>query len=164
MIISIIVAAGINNEIGKGNDLLWRLPEDMKRFREMTTGHVIVMGRKTFDSLPKGALPHRTNVVITRDKDLQIENCVVLHSLDEVFVKFHQEDEIFIIGGASIYEQTLLFADKLYLTRVQSVFPDADTFFPEINPAEWQAVDRDTHPADEKNPYACTFYEYKRKV
>ena len=164
MTISIIVAAGKNNEIGKGNRLLWRLPEDMKRFRNLTTGHVVVMGRKTFESLPKGALPNRTNVVITRDRGLQLDNCVVLHSLDEAFVRFNGEEEIFIIGGASIYEQVLPVADKIFLTRVQSSFPEADTFFPEMNPEEWQVINREVFQTDEKNPFSCFFYEYKRKI
>ena len=164
MLISIIVATGKNNEIGKENRLLWRLPEDMKRFRDLTTGHVVVMGRKTFESLPNGALPHRTNVVITRDRGLQLHDCVVLHSLDEALIRFHREDEIFIIGGASIYEQALPLADKIFLTRVQSDFSEADAFFPEINPAEWQIMTKEVFPADEKNPFCCIFYEYKRRI
>ena len=164
MTISIIVAAGKNNEIGQRNRLLWRLPEDMKRFRDLTTGHVVVMGRKTFASLPKGALPNRTNVVITRDKDLQLDNCTVLHSLDEALVRFNGEDDIFIIGGASIYEQALPVADNIFLTRVLSVFPEADSFFPEMNPEEWQIVSKEVFSADEKNPFSCIFYEYKRRI
>ncbi len=162
MIVSIIVAAGENNEIGKGNALLWRLPNDMKRFKEITTGHTVVMGRKTFESLPKGALPNRTNVVVSHNKNLQLENCIVVHSLDEVFVKCIREEEVFIIGGEEIYRQALPFTDKIYLTRVQAAFPEADAFFPKIDPAEWQVVSRETILPDEKNQYFTTFYEYKR--
>ncbi len=164
MTLSIIVAIGKNNEIGRGNDLLWRLPADMKRFKELTTGHTIVMGRKTFESLPKGALPNRKNIVLSKNKDLSFENCYVFSSLDEILVKFRDEEEIFIIGGGQIYEQTLPYADKLYLTRVHADFPEADTFFPVINWAEWQEVQREIYLADEKNPYSFIFYEYERKI
>ncbi len=164
MFISIIVAAGENNEIGRANDLLWRLPNDMRRFKEITTGHTIVMGRKTFDSLPKGALPNRKNVVITRNKNLQLENCLILSSLDEAFVQLRDDEEVFIIGGAEIYRQALSLADKIYLTRVQATFPDADAFFPRLNAEEWQIISKETLPADEKNPYFCTFYEYRRMI
>lgn len=164
MMISIIVAVGKNNEIGRNNDLLWRLPADLKRFKELTTGHAIVMGRKTFESLPNGALPNRRNVVLSRDKSFKPENCTVLSSLDEAFIKLSNEEEIFIIGGGEIYKQALPLADKLYLTRVQAEFPDADTFFPETDRRGWKIISTETFPPDEKNKYAFTFYEYEKVI
>ena len=163
MKISIIVAIGKNNEIGKGNDLLWRLPADLKRFKELTTGHAIVMGRKTFQSLPKGALPNRTNIVLSRSAAFQAEDCRMFTSLDAALVHFSSEEEVFIIGGAEIYKQAYPIADKLYLTKVHAAFPDADTFFPQINYREWRPLDMETVLADEKNAYSFTFYEYEKQ-
>lgn len=162
MILSIIVAIGRNNEIGRGNDLLWRLPADMKHFREITTGHTVLMGRKTFESLPKGALPNRRNIVVSRDTNLQIPDAEVYPSLDAALLKTLNDDEVFIIGGAQIYEQLFPDADKLYLTKVNASFPDADTYFPTIDYSQWREVGRETHLADEKNPYAYTFIELER--
>jgi dihydrofolate reductase len=162
MIISIVVALGKNNEIGKGNDLLCRLPDDLKRFKEITTGHVVIMGRKTFDSLPKGPLPNRRNIVISRNKELKIEGAVVYPSLDYAFIKLMDEEEVFIIGGGQIYQQALSVADKLYLTKIHAAFPEADVFFPAIHSQEWREVSREMHPADEKHPYSFSFVEYER--
>ena len=162
MTISIIVVIGRNNEIGKGNDLLCHLPADLKHFKEITSGHTIIMGRKTFDSLPKGPLPNRKNIVISRNPELKIEGATVYSSLDYALLKLIDEKEVFIIGGAQIYEQALPFADKLYLTRIHAAFPEADTFFPSIDTKEWREVSRETHPADEKNPYSFTFLDCER--
>ncbi|GHS99784.1 dihydrofolate reductase [Bacteroidia bacterium] len=162
MTISIIVAIGKNNEIGKGNDLLCHLPADLKHFKEITSGHTVIMGRKTFDSLPKGPLPNRKNIVISRNKDLKIEGAIVYSSLDYALIKLMDEDEVFIIGGAQMYAQILPDADKLYLTKIHAEFPEADVFFPSINYHEWREVSRETHLADEKHPYSFTFVEYER--
>lgn len=130
--------------IGYQNRLLYTIPSDMTRFRMLTTGHVIIMGRKTFESLPNGALPNRHNIVISKTRE-QIAGCEVFASLEEVLAasKEAAEDECFIIGGASIYEQALPFADKLYLTIVEKEPEAADTFFPEINPAEWEVTEKE---------------------
>ena len=130
--------------IGYQNRLLYAIPSDMTRFRELTTGHTIIMGRKTFESLPNGALPHRRNIVISKTRE-QITGCEVYTSLEEALAarKEAAEDECFIIGGASIYEQALPFADKLYLTIVEKEPEHADTFFPEINPAEWEVTEKE---------------------
>lgn len=130
--------------IGYQNRLLYAIPSDMTRFRMLTTGHVIIMGRKTFESLPNGALPNRRNIVISKTKE-QITGCEVYTSLEEALAarKEAAEDECFIIGGASIYEQALPFADKLYLTIVEKEPEAADTFFPEINPAEWEVTEKE---------------------
>jgi dihydrofolate reductase len=163
MKISIIVVIGKNNEIGKGHDLLCHLPADLKHFKEITSGHTVVMGRKTFDSLPKGPLPNRRNIVISRNKDLKIEGAEVYSSLDYALIKLIDEDEIFIMGGAQIYGQALPVADKLYLTKIMSDFPEADVFFPKINYKEWRETNRETFPPDEKNPYSYSFLEMDRK-
>lgn len=130
--------------IGYKNRLLYAIPSDMTRFRMLTTGHVIIMGRKTFESLPNGALPNRRNIVISKTRE-QITGCEVYTSLEEALEarKEEAEDECFIIGGASIYEQALPFADKLYLTIVEKEPEHADTFFPEINPAEWEVTEKE---------------------
>lgn len=131
--------------IGYQNRLLYTIPSDMTRFRMLTTGHVIIMGRKTFESLPNGALPNRHNIVISKTRE-QIAGCEVFGSLEEALEarkEAAEEDECFIIGGASIYEQALPFADKLYLTIVEKEPEHADTFFPEINPAEWEVTEKE---------------------
>lgn len=130
--------------IGYQNRLLYAIPSDMTRFRMLTTGHTIIMGRKTFESLPNGALPNRHNIVISKTRE-QITGCEVYTSLEEALEarKEAAEDECFIIGGASIYEQALPFADKLYLTIVEKEPEHADTFFPEINPAEWEVTEKE---------------------
>jgi len=163
MILSLIVAAGKNNEIGKDNQLLWHLPADLKHFKQLTLHHPVVMGRNTFESLPNGALPNRTNVVLTGDKEWKRDNCLVFNSIDAALLKLINEEEVFIIGGGQIYKQTLPIADKLYLTRVHADFPDANTFFPQINMHEWKETGRETIPGDEKNKYSFTFYEYERR-
>ncbi|PLX21307.1 diacylglycerol kinase [Candidatus Parcubacteria bacterium] len=131
--ISIIVAIGKNNAIGLDNQLLWHIPEDLKHFKKITTGNIIVMGRKTYESIGR-ALPSRTNIIITRDTKFQAEGCIIKHSLEEVFreAKSYSDKEVFIIGGGEIYKQALPHADKLYLTIVDDE-PKADTFFPEYS-------------------------------
>jgi len=138
--ISIIAAIGKNRELGKDNKLLWHIPEDFKRFKDLTSGHVVIMGRKTYESLPKKfrPLPNRVNIVVTRNQAWTPLGCTVYHSLEEAIEKeaafakaSASRGEIFIIGGASIYEQGIKYADKLYLTLVEKEYPDADAFFPE---------------------------------
>jgi len=132
--ISIIVAVGKNREIGSKNGLLWRIPDELKRFRQITEGHPIIMGRKTYESIGR-PLPKRTNIVITRNPDFQPEGVIVVKSLEEGIEKAKGVDskEIFVIGGGQIYAQALPLADKLYLTLVNSAFPDADTYFPDYS-------------------------------
>jgi dihydrofolate reductase len=159
MIISLIAALGKNNEIGKGHELLCHLPADLKHFKEITSGHAILMGRKTFESLPKGALPNRRNIVVSRQHP-EIAGAEVYSSLDAAFIKLIDETEVFVIGGAQIYTQTLPVADKLYLTKIHADFPEANVFFPPVNFREWKETSRETFPADEKNPYPFSFVEY----
>jgi len=160
--ISIIVAIGRNNEIGYKNNLLWRISDDLKRFKKFTTDNIIIMGRKTFVSLPKGALPNRTNIVITRDTDLQYENCIMANSIEDAINKSDKSKEIFIIGGEQIYKIAFPFCKKLYLTKVDEEFI-ADVFFPEINYNDWEIINSETIAKTEKNQYAHEFIEMIRK-
>ena len=131
MSVSIIAAVGRNFELGKNNDLIWHFKQDMKFFKETTLGHTVIMGRKTFESLPK-ALPNRLNVVITSDKGYKAENAVVVSSVEEA-LKYCENDEAFIIGGGMIYKELLPYADKLYLTEIEDSCEDADTYFPSFD-------------------------------
>jgi len=161
--ISIIVAIAEKGAIGEKNGLLWKLPNDMKRFKELTTGHTVIMGRKTYESLPKGALPDRTNVVITRNTGASFERCEVFHDLTTAIDKHKNEKEIFIIGGANIYEQAMIYADKLYITNVHHFFENADTFFPEINKNEWIITNSEDFQCDDKHLFPYTFETYIKK-
>jgi len=162
MIISLIAVLGKNNEIGKGNDLLCHLPSDLKHFKAITLGHTVIMGRKTFESLPKGALPNRRNIVISRNTELKIKGAEVYSSLDYALLKSINELEVFIVGGAQIYAQALPFADKLYITRIHASFPEADVFFPSVDWNNWNEIAREPFPSDDKNPYPFTFLEYEK--
>ena len=162
-IISIIAAIAENNAIGKQQQLLCHLPLDLKRFKELTMGSAIIMGRKTFESLPNGALPKRKNIVLTSIPEEGCHNYFICESLEEAFLLCEKEEEIFIIGGAMVYKQAMPFANKMYLTRVHHAFEDADTFFPEIDFSEWTEVAKETFPADEKHIYGFTFFTYLRK-
>ena len=161
--ISIIVAIAENRAIGAKNDLLCRLPNDMKRFKELTTGHTVIMGRKTFESLPKGALPNRTNVVVTRNAGLAFENCEIFNDLKSAIDKHDDEREVFIIGGAIIYKQAMKYAKKLYVTDIHHFFEDADTFFPEIDVNEWIMTEHKDFNGDEKHLYPYSFKTYMKK-
>jgi dihydrofolate reductase len=162
-IISIITAVDEKNAIGKKQQLLWNLPFDMQRFKGATTGHAVVMGRRTFESLPKGALPNRKNVVLTTLPPESFVDVFVCNSMQDALELCEKEDEIFMIGGAMVYKSALDIADKLYLTRVHHIFEDADIFFPEINFDQWEEIEHDDHPADEKHVYSYTFHTYIRK-
>lgn len=160
--LTLIAAAAENNALGKNNDLLWHLPDDFKRFKQLTTGHYIIMGRKTFESFPK-PLPNRTHIIITRQgKYSAPEGCIVVDSLKKAIAVCPKNEEIFIIGGGEIYKQSLALADKIELTRVHTSL-EADTFFPEIDLKEWQLVFEESHPKDEKHAFAFTFLTYLRK-
>lgn len=159
--ISIAVAIGENQAIGKNNQLLWHMPADLKFFKQTTSGHTVIMGRKTFDSVGK-PLPNRRNIVITRDASLKIEGVEVVNSLDEA-LKITQTEEkpVFIVGGAEIYRQALPKTDRLYLTTIHHNF-DADTFFPDFERNEWTVISSEPHKADEKNKYDYTFEVLER--
>lgn len=137
MTISIIVAVAENQVIGYNNQLLWHIKEDLQRFKSLTLGHHIILGRKTYESIGR-PLPGRTNVVITRDKNYQADGCIVVNSLEDALKIAHQDSEVFIVGGGDIYRQTLHLVNKIYLTRIHSNF-SGDTFFPELDLKEWVA-------------------------
>ncbi len=158
--ISIIVAIAENGVIGDKNALLWNIKEDMRRFRTTTTGHPVVMGRKTFESIGR-PLPKRTNVVITRG-DSTFDGCEVAHSLEEAVTMFPKDEEVFIIGGAQIYKQALPIADKLYLTIVHRNY-EGDTSFPQIDMSQWQEVSREEFDRGEEYDGAFTFIDLERR-
>ena len=159
--ITMIAAAAENNALGKDNDLVWHLPDDFKRFKRLTSGHHIIMGRKTFESFPK-LLPDRTHVIITRKEDYSPENTIVVHSMEEALKVSKLDDQAFIIGGGEIYKMGMEHADRIEMTRVHGEF-EADTHFPEIDKSEWEIVKDQFHDKDEKHNYSFTYLTYERK-
>ncbi len=159
--ITIIAAAGQNNELGKDNDLVWHLPDDFKRFKKLTTGHHIIMGRKTFETFPK-PLPNRIHIVITRNKDYQPDGAIVVHSMKEALQISEKDEQPFIIGGGEIYKIGIEVADKIELTRVNNTF-EADTFFPEIPIEEWKLIAEEFHEKDEKHKFSFVYQTFTRK-
>lgn len=161
--LTIIVAAGEDNAIGKDNDLIWHLKDDLKHFKKLTSGHHIIMGRKTFESFPK-PLPNRTHIVITRQNNYKVpDGVIVVSNLEEALDAARNDNQPFIIGGGEIYKQSINLADKLELTRVHATFDGADTFFPDIDLNQWKEISRTTHDADEDHKYAFSFITYERK-
>lgn len=161
--LTLIVAAGENNAIGKDNDLIWHLSNDLKRFKKLTNGHHIIMGRKTFESFPK-PLPNRTHVVITRQPNYKApDGVIIVNALVDAIDAARLDPNPYIIGGGEIYRQAMSLVDKLEITRVHATFENADTFFPEIDETIWKEVDRTTHDADEKHAHAFSFITYVRK-
>lgn len=154
--ISIIVAIAKNLAIGKDNDLLWHIPDDLKRFKKITTGHTIIMGKRTFYSLPKRPLPDRRSIVITDVPGELIEGCEMAWSIDDAVSKCNPAEENFIIGGASVYRQFLPLADRLYLTRVHTPFI-GDVFFPEMDLSEWKLLSREDFPVDPGLGFAYSY-------
>lgn len=157
----LIAAAAKNNALGKNNDLIWHLPNDFKRFKAITSGHYIIMGRKTFESFPK-PLPNRTHVVITRQKGYQPEGCIVVDSIEKALAISPKNENVFIIGGGEIYTLGLPFAQKIELTRVHNDF-EADVFFPEIDLKQWKLVEEEFHPKDERHKYDFSYQTFLRK-
>ena len=159
----IIAAASDNNALGINNDLPWHLPDDFKRFKNLTTGHKIIMGRKTLESFPK-VLPNREHIVITRDKGYQPKfKCTVVNSIEAAIEHTANDKEAYIIGGGEIYKQFLSFATHIELTRIHAHI-EADTFFPEINLKNWILIKEEYHPKDDKHKYDFTYLTYQRKL
>ena len=161
--ISIIVAIAENYAIGKKGDLLCHMPADLKHFKEITSGSTVLMGERTFFSLPKHPLPNRRNIVLTDVPGKTFEGAEAVYSLDELCAKVAKDEEAFVIGGGMVYRQMMPLADKLYITHIHHSWEDADTFFPEIKESEWQLLSAEKHEADDKNPYDYTFAEYGRR-
>ena len=168
MHISIVVAVSENNAIGAGGALLWRLPKDMQYFKEVTTGHHVLMGRKTWDSIPAKFRPlsDRVNIVVTRQKDFKAEGAIVVKSVEEGIALAEKagEHELMVIGGGEIYKQVFPKTDKVYLTQVHATFIDADTFSPNILSDDWNVVSTEAHGTDEKHAYGFDFVVLERKM
>ena len=160
--IQAIVAIDENGAIGRQGELLCHLPADMKHFKEVTMGHSIVMGRKTFESFPRRPLPGRQNIVITRNVQWQYPGVTVVHSLDEA-IAAAETDTVFIIGGAQVYEQALPLVDVLHLTQIHARWASADAFFPVLDMSEWQEVSREHHESDHRNAYEFDFVTLNRR-
>lgn len=160
--ISLLYAMDRNRAIGYNNDLPWRLPNDLKFFKNLTTSNTIIMGRKTFDSMRR-PLPNRENVIVTRDRSFSVEGCEVIYSIDPVieWSKHNPEKEYFVIGGADIFKQLLPFADRMYMTYIDETFP-GDTFFPLFDEQDWKITKKELGIKDESNPYDYYFIQYDR--
>ncbi len=162
--ISIIVAIAENYAIGKKGDLLCHMPADLKHFKQITSGHTVLMGERTFLSLPKHPLPNRRNIVLTDVQGKTFEGAETVYSIEDLRLKIEDlNEEAFVIGGGMVYKQAMEFADKLYITHIHHSWEDADTFFPEIDPQVWRQTAAERHEADENNPYDYTFAEYVRR-
>lgn len=161
MIVTIVVAISENHVIGKENKLLWHMPNDLKHFREITSGHTVIMGRKTFESVGK-PLPKRRNIIITRQQ-ISIDGCEVVNSIESALDLCSNEEEVFIVGGAEIYRQSMHLTDRIYLTIIHQHF-EGDSFFPEISTQEWEEVFREDHQPDEKNLLPYSFITYRRII
>ncbi len=167
MTVSLIAALSKNRVIGKDNDLPWHLPDDMKYFMQTTKGHHTIMGRKNYDSIPEKfrPLPNRTNIIVTRQLDFKAPGCLVVNSLEKGLdiAVGNGEREVFIIGGSDIYTLGIPYADRLYLTEIDATI-DGDTFFPQVNNAQWKEMSRRTHPADERHLYKFDFVVYDKII
>jgi len=157
--VSAIVAAAENNAIGKDNQLLWHLPNDLRFFKRTTTGHTIIMGRKTYESVGK-PLPNRRNIIVTRQAGYTADGAEVVHSLAAALESCAGEEEVFVVGGAEIYQQALPVVNRIYLTRVHAALP-GDSFFPQLDQQSWRLVSADHHPADDRHAYSYTFEIYE---
>ena len=157
-----VVAVANNNAIGKDNDLLVKIPRDLKRFKDITTGHTMILGRKNFESLPR-VLPNRHHIILTRNKDFKVEDdrVTVIHSINDLKPYIESKEEYFVVGGGEIYKQLLPYTDKVYLTRVHADFK-ADTVFPELKEDEWEIIHKEKGIKDEQNPYDYEYIDYKR--
>lgn len=161
MTVNIIAAIARNNAIGNDNKLLYWLPNDLKRFKSLTTGHTIIMGRRTFESLPHGALPNRRNIVLSRSQ-VQYPGAETFPSLQEAISACSADEQVYIIGGASVYQQAMAFADKLCLTQIDDTPPQADAYFPQVDQSQWKQVSCEQHPVDDKHAYPYSFVDYTR--
>jgi dihydrofolate reductase len=160
--ISIIVAVSEDLGIGKGNELLWNISEDLKRFKRLTSGNAVIMGKKTWESLPRRPLPGRTNIVLTDNPHEIIEGSVTVYSIDEALAKCNKDDENFVIGGGSVYRQFMPIADRLYITHVHKKAP-ADVYFPEIDLNIWEVAEKTDFEASDTNPVAYSYVIYIRR-
>lgn len=161
--LSIIAAVAGNGALGKDNDLLWHLPDDLRRFKKITSGHYVIMGKKTYYSMPVRPLPNRVNVVLSRDPDLKLKGAVMARSVDEAVTISSSDPEAFVLGGGKVYHQFIGLVDKLYITKVHAIFRDADTFFPAIDEAEWELIEERFPPEDEQAELEYSYLTYRRR-
>lgn len=159
--LNIIAAIGRRGELGRDGDMIWFISEDLKRFKRLTTGHTVIMGRRTWESLPKGALPDRRNIVITTNPEYSATGAKLAPTLTEAVRMAGEDDEIFIIGGGSVYEQAIGAADRLYLTQIEGEAEDADTFFPAVDPTLWEIEDM-SEPASSREGVPYRFITLRR--
>ncbi len=162
MKIALIAAVAENGVIGKDNQLIWRLSSDLKRFKALTSGHPIIMGRKTFESIGSKPLPNRRNIVISRNLKVDSPDVIVCDSIESALAKCEEDDVVFLIGGAEIYRQTIAIADILYLTQVKTM-QEGDSYFPDFDKDKWRLELRENHKADDKNEFDYSFLNYVRK-
>lgn len=162
MKLTIIAAMSENRVIGKNNDLIWHLPDDLKHFKDLTKGHHVIMGRKTFESMNKKPLPHRVNIIVTRDKTYKAPGCILVHTLEDGIQKAEGDNQPFVIGGGKIYKQAMDYARVIELTIVRHKFK-GDTYFPLIDEQDWKKVREEHHEADEKHRYSFDFVRFERK-
>ena len=160
-LLTMIAAAAENNALGKDNDLIWHISDDLKRFKRLTSGHAIIMGRKTFESMPK-ALPNRTNIVLTNKRDYQPEGATVVHSIEDALALVKKDPQPFIIGGGEIYRLFMPYCDRIELTRVHHNF-EADVFFPEIDLNQWKEIAREEIKASEEQAYNYSYITFEKK-
>jgi dihydrofolate reductase len=161
MNLALIAVLDQNNGIGKNNQLLCHLPADLRRFKQLTTGHCIIMGRKTFESLPNGPLPNRKNIIITRDLNYKADGGYIMHTIEEVLAFCSNEEKVFIIGGEQIYRLFIQVCDILHITKIDHTF-DADVFFPEFTDKSWKIIEKTDYNQDDKNTYTYSFIDYSR--
>ena len=161
MTVSLIAAIGLQRELGYKNDLLWHIPADLKRFKALTSGHTVIMGRRTFDSIDRKPLANRKNIIITSRKDLPSSGIIIAHSVNEAIDNSFDDGEVFILGGATIYEQFLPLADRMYLTLVKATYK-ADTFFPDFNRDQWKIIEQTDITNDEDAGVDYSFITFSR--
>jgi len=160
--ISIIVAIAENYAIGKDNQLLWHISNDLQHFKKVTSGHTVLMGKNTYFSLPKKPLPNRKNIVITDNPNEVFDGCFMAYSIEDALAKINNNEETFIMGGGSVYRQFFPYADKLYITKIKASF-EADTFFPEISDTDWELIENEDGLIDSNSHLSYSFLTYKRK-
>ena len=160
MTVSIIVAMSVNRVIGRAGDMPWRLPADLRRFKALTTGHAVIMGRRTFDGVGR-PLPNRRCIVITRDRDYRAEGVIVAHDLDEALSRAGDDEEVFIAGGGEIYRLAIPRADRMHLTLVHATI-EGDTYFPEYDESQWTLISDERHEGDERHAHPYSFRVYER--
>jgi dihydrofolate reductase len=169
-IVSIIVAMSANRGIGRNNDLMWHLPEDMKFFKDKTFGHPVIMGRKNYESIPEKYRPfkNRLNIVISSQVNYNAPDCILVQSLSDALIaaKQHEENEVFVIGGGQVYREALelMVVDRMYITEVDAVFSDAEVFFPDFDENQWEKIELTRKTKDEKHSFPFVVYEYNKKV